>query len=236
MSACFDTTVRNLQPERMDSPDLDSREHEAALRGLARINAVSRTADSLWPHLARAMRARPDQPFRLLDIACGAGDVAISLFRHNQRAQLPLQIHACDVSDLAIDFARRRARDKRADVHFFTLNALTDPIPQYHAITCNLFLHHLRDDQVIHLLRKLSQAAPLLLISDLRRHSLGLLAAYLATRILSTSPIVHIDGPRSVRAAFSLPELRALSHRAGLSNARIEKHFPFRQLLLWRRP
>src|SRR5262245_47736816 len=45
-SRMADLTHRRLEPEVMDRPDLDPRLHERALRGLARINALSLTARS----------------------------------------------------------------------------------------------------------------------------------------------------------------------------------------------
>lgn len=43
---------RQLEGELMDAPDVDRQTHVTALRGLRRINWVSRTANALWPSLA----------------------------------------------------------------------------------------------------------------------------------------------------------------------------------------
>jgi hypothetical protein len=77
-------------------------------------------------------------------------------------------------------------------------------------------------------------ARRLVLINDLRRSAGGWLLAYVGTRLLSASPVVHTDGPRSVAAAFTPVELRQLAERAGLAGATVVRRWPFRLLLTWR--
>lgn len=54
--------------------------------------------------------------------------------------------------------------------------------------------------------------------------------------VLSRSPVVHFDGPASVRAAYTPAELRALADQAGLAGATVRPVFPCRMLLTWSRP
>jgi hypothetical protein len=74
------------------------------------------------------------------------------------------------------------------------------------------------------------------LINDLERRPLGLWLARYGGRLLSSSPVVHVDGPRSVEGAFTLAEARGLAEQAGLHGATIVRRWPFRYLLAWRRP
>jgi hypothetical protein len=59
--------------------------------------------------------------------------------------------------------------------------------------------------------------------------------AHVAGRILTTSDVVHVDGPRSVEGAFTMEEARALAERAGLHGATVRWRWPFRYLLKWDR-
>ena len=59
------------------------------------------------------------------------------------------------------------------------------------------------------------------LISDLRRSLVGFGIAWVIVRCLTTSPVVHVDGPRSVRAAYSLDEIGRIADRADRANRRI---------------
>src|SRR6266851_3551000 len=100
---------RRLQPEVMDQPDLDRARHWHALRGLARINWLSGSAGILWPSIRQLAKEANSRPLRVLDVACGGGDVSIGLYRRAAQAGLNVQIEAADVSSNALTYARRRA-------------------------------------------------------------------------------------------------------------------------------
>lgn len=231
-----DTTVRHIEPELMDDSALDADSHRLALRGLARINAVSRSAATLSTALCRQVADGRTEPVRVLDVACGGGDVTVSVQRLADRGGIPMRVDGCDVSATAVHLATRHARRCSNDARFFQHDALDGPLPRgYDVIISNLFLHHLSHDQAVGLLARMSQAADTVIINDLIRGPLGYAAACLGTRLLSRSLIVHVDGPRSVRAAFTLDEARGLADRAGLEDAEVEPLFPFRWLLTWSR-
>jgi len=226
------------QPELMDDPRLDRERHIHALRGLERINWWSASVHTLWPSIQALAGEEPKRAVRVLDIATGAGDVPITLWHRGRRAGVQLSIDGCDRSPVAIAHAHHRAKQRRADVHFFELDALTDKIPEgYDMITCSLFLHHLHGEEVVRLLRSIAQAAGrLVVISDLVRSWAGLALAYLGTRLLSTSVVVRLDGPRSVQAAYTIEEVRALARRAGMDNVDVLPRRLCRYLLIWKRP
>jgi 2-polyprenyl-3-methyl-5-hydroxy-6-metoxy-1,4-benzoquinol methylase len=222
----------------MDQPGLDPRLHARALRGLARINFWSGSARILWPPLAALARRLRPRPLRVLDLATGGGDVPVRLWRRACRAGLDLEVEGCDVSPVALEQARACADRAGAPVHFFARDVLAGPVPAgYDAVVCSLFLHHLEEEQACDLLRRMAAAAGhLVLVNDLERCRAGLALAHLATRLLTTSAVVHTDGPRSVARAFTRAEARALAGRAGLRGAAVGWRWPFRYLLAWSRP
>jgi SAM-dependent methyltransferase len=227
---------RRRQPELMDEPGLDDRLHEGALRGLERINWWSGSVRILWPPIRALLREAKGPPLRVLDLASGAGDVAIGLWRKAKRAGFPIEIEGWDISPYAVAYAQNRSAAGGANVRFVQADALTTGIASpFDVVTCSLFLHHLDEDQAINLMRRMAQGAKrLMLINDLRRCSRGWWAAYLGTRLLSASRIVHLDGPLSVEGAFSLEETRGLAQKAGLAGAAVNKRWPFRFLLTWK--
>jgi 2-polyprenyl-3-methyl-5-hydroxy-6-metoxy-1,4-benzoquinol methylase len=221
----------------MDQPGLDPCRHFHALRGLARINFWSGSARILWPPLAAlARRLHPRRP-RVLDLATGGGDVPIRLWRRAHRAGLDLDLEGCDVSPVALVYARACADRAGAPVRFFPLDVVNKPIPHgYDAVVSSLFLHHLDEGQACALLRRMAEAARhLVLVNDLERSWAGLALAHLATRLLTTSAVVHTDGPRSVARAFTRAEALALAERGGLHGANVSGRWPFRYLLAWGR-
>ncbi|MFL5339227.1 MAG: methyltransferase domain-containing protein [Gemmataceae bacterium] len=232
-----DLSRRTLVPELMDQPGLDPREHARALRALARINTLSRSAHIFWPQIARLAAADPGRTWRLLDVASGGGDVPIQLWLKAKSHGIRLHVRGADVSPVAVDHARARAARLGAEVDFQQLDALVGPLPDdVDLMSSSLFLHHLNEDQAVHLLRAMAAAARrLVLINDLRRSAGGLALAQVVSRLVSRSAVVHFDAPQSVRAAFTLDEARQLAARAELHGATVRRRWPFRFLLTWAR-
>ncbi len=228
---------RRLQPEIMDRPDLEPGRHQHALRGLERINRLSGSARSYWRPLAQLALAHPNRPLRVLDLACGGGDVLCALARRARRTGLPLTLSGCDLSSTALDHARQKARAQQTAIEFFLLDALTQALPtDYDVLLNSLFLHHLTEDQALAFLAALGRAArKMVLLNDLVRGRRGWLLAWLGTRLLTRSEVVHHDGLRSVEGAFTLAELREMAERGGLPGATVTPRWPCRMLLTWKR-
>jgi 2-polyprenyl-3-methyl-5-hydroxy-6-metoxy-1,4-benzoquinol methylase len=223
----------------MDQPGLDRREHERALTALGRINVVSRTVPSVWPLIREVAGATPGRPLRILDIACGGGQLTVALARRMEREGITGEVLGCDLSPVAVEYATTlAARAGLKHVHFAPLDVLNDPWPQgFDVVHCSLFLHHLADSDVVVVLRKMAQAAGrLVVVSDLRRTGLGAVLAWAGCHMLTRSTVVHVDGARSVAAAFTSDEALALAHTAGLRTATIHHTWPQRFVLTWTRP
>lgn len=226
-------TDRYVEPELMDDPLLARERHERALVGLSRINFWSRTAQVFCRRLR--LWSGPSKTMRVLDLACGGGDVVLRLEMLARRQGVAIQVDGCDISSRAIGYARRRAQVLSSAATFFQLDVLRDPLPEYDVFISSLFLHHLRRRDVVRLLHQASRFSRRgLLISDLERTRTGYLLALLACRVLTRSSVVHTDSLRSVRAAFSLSELGQMARDAGLSGFRLSRVWPCRVLLSWR--
>ena len=221
----------------MDQPGLEEARHRQALDALNRVNWLSDSAGMVWPGIRRLARELAPRPVRVLDVASGGGDVALALSRKAARAGVPLQIEGCDFSPYACQHATERARRARADVRFFSFDALAGPLPAgYDVIMCSLFLHHLDEPQAVALLRAMSEAAAhLVLVNDLRRSRLGYVLAHIVARLVTRSEVVHVDGPLSVAGAFTIPEVEHIARQAELQGAVVARKWPERFLLSWSR-
>jgi SAM-dependent methyltransferase len=220
----------------MDQPGLDVRRHVHALEALGRANAVSLTAASIWPAIRAASLAAANHPLRVLDVATGGGQVPLALARRARREAVDLDLMGWDFSPVAVDYARTLARRTGVQgVRFEQADALRDPMPSgVDIVVCTLFLHHLAKPEAIMLLRRMKDAARrLVVVSDLRRTRLGAVFTWVACHTLSTSDVFRSDGRRSIAAAFSIGEARALADRAGMTEARITRIWPQRWLLVW---
>ena len=220
----------------MDSPDLAASSHERALEALARINRLSLTASRVWSEVRRRAGGT-GRPFRVLDIACGGGDVAVSLKVRALRAGLDVDVSGCDVSPRAVEYARRRAAARGVDVTFFQLDAVADPIPPGYDLLCSsLFLHHLPEEDAVGFLAKLARSGPAVLVQDLLRTRAGYLLAWVTVRTITRSRVVRVDGMRSVESAYSWDEVEHLARRAGMEGAQLRRCWPQRFSLAWTPP
>ncbi|MBI5154888.1 methyltransferase domain-containing protein [Candidatus Poribacteria bacterium] len=218
-------------PELMDDPALPAAEHQSALRGLARLNALSGAVHLLWPEVRRELTAASGERLSALDVACGDGDVLRRLCDHSRGRLVGLGL---DKSPLAV----RRAKMSSAgrSVRYQVSNVLRDPLPEADIVLCSLFLHHLSNRDAVRLLARMRDSARrLLIVSDLERSALNSVLVWAGARLVTRSRVVHVDSGLSARAAFTRHELRALASRAGLSGARIKPRLPARVLLVWRR-
>lgn len=228
---------RNRQPEVMDDPALDAQRFVGSLVGLRRINAITGSARILWSALQRQISQLDRGPIRVLDVASGAGDTAISLWKRAQSDNRAIEIHGCDINPHAVDFATASAHRASADVRFFQHDVLNGAFPDgYDVVISSLFLHHLDEENAKNFLKVAAETVNKgILIHDLARGKAGYLFAYYGVRLISRSDVVHVDGPRSVEGAFTVEEARAMGEAAGLHGCRVSPRWPFRFLLEWSR-
>ena len=221
----------------MDDPGLDPRLRHQALRGLARVNRITRTGARIWREIRQRL-ALSGETIRIADLACGGGDVAIDLSLRAQRDGCRVEIVGFDFNAVTLDYARASAAARRATVAFECRDLLAEQLPgEFDVACCSLFLHHLPDEAAASFLAAACRHVKrLLVISDLQRTRTGYLLAWCGTRLFSRSPVVRNDGLLSVRAAFTCEEVTALAHRAGLAESTLQTHFPERFLLTWQPP
>ncbi|MEY5060917.1 MAG: hypothetical protein RIS45_838 [Planctomycetota bacterium] len=226
--------------ELMDDPALDARAHDHALAGLARLNAWSGSRRLLWNGIAaHAREARAcGRTLTVIDVACGSGDGPIEMAERARRERLPIRWILCDLSAHALGVATERARGRGLEVETIVADVVARPLQTMgDVVTCSLFIHHCEPDAAVAAMRHMRDAARIGVgITDLDRTRRGLALAWLGSRALSRSPVVHFDATASVRAAFTRSEAAELAQAAGLDGARIEPAFPERWRLWWRRP
>jgi 2-polyprenyl-3-methyl-5-hydroxy-6-metoxy-1,4-benzoquinol methylase len=228
-----DLAERLRQPELMDEPSLDPARHVHALEALERVNRVSFAAGRVWEEVQRVAREGA-RPVRVLDVACGGGDVLLDLGRRARRGGVDVDLTGCDISAVALDRARTRAGE-HGSFTFTAVDVLRAGVPGRHDVVCSsLFLHHLDRADAVALLRTMALATErVLLVQDLQRTRLGYVLAWVGLRLLTTSDVARADGPISVRAAYTMEEARGLAADAGLEGARVRPCWPERFTMRW---
>ena len=225
----------------MDEPGVEEATLTSALEAIERLNRASLVGGRVWARiapLARRAASTGKGPLRVLDLASGGGYLAVEIARRARREGLPVEVAGSDLNPTSVAFARERARAEDLAVDFFELDCLSGALPtDFDVLTSTLFLHHLGHDEAVAALSAMARAARrMVLVNDLARSRPGHLLARISTTLVTRSPMVRFDGPRSVERAFTVPEARELVREAGLEGARVHGTWPFRLSIEWERP
>ena len=225
---------RQLEPELMDDPSLPAAEHDAALDGLARLNGWSR-ADRPFRDRIEALIEEETGEISILDLAAGSGDLVARLAPWLAAKGRTIRWVVADISEHALSRCEARARSLGLSLETRRVDALQEELPAVDIAINSLFLHHLTDRDATTVLRNLARCARLGgVICDLRRSGTGWVLAGAASRLATRSHVVHFDAVASVRAAFTVEEMRGLVAEAGIEDAEVEHAFPQRMRISWR--
>lgn len=225
---------RRREPELMDDPNVDQGAHRAALAALRRSNRMLGVDTQLVDVVAAVA---PPGDARFLELGTGGGGLLAALATHFRRTQRQYRLVGLDRSPFALANAQTYVGAGQAS-EFVVGNALQLPFADraVDVVICSLLLHHFDPEDAIRLLQEASRVAcHAVVVGDLDRTPLAWSLTWLVTRLMSRSRLFHIDGPRSVRAAYRPAEALELAARAGLATATLRKVFPFRWTMIWRR-
>lgn len=204
------------------------------LRGVNRYLGGVRATIARFDAFSRSWRA--GERIEVLEVACGAADVPMALIAWGRSRGFDLRVTATDISPGALDYARRVAPpDER--LRFACSDVERPPFRDgtFDYVSCGLFFHHLTDDQIVSALRSFDRLATRgIVANDLRRSRRALVWTWLLT--WPFHPILHHDGPLSVRRALTAAEMQGLAERAGLSWLSVRRHFGHRLTLAGEKP
>jgi 2-polyprenyl-3-methyl-5-hydroxy-6-metoxy-1,4-benzoquinol methylase len=97
---------------------------------------------------------------------------------------------------------------------------------------CSLFTHHLKDAEVVAVLREFSRVARhRVFVIDLHRHPFAYFLYTTVGRLVLYNRLVREDGALSILRSFRPDELRELAIQAQATDVRVERRFPFRVVL-----
>lgn len=233
------TLERVRVDEQMDNPALDATAHHAALAGLRRLNAWSRSWHILWSKIsAAAVQVNAlGRPLRVIDVATGSADGPMAMATRARALGLKIDWTLCDCSTRALDVAAQTAAKAGQRVSLSIADVLHTALPvRGDVVTCSLFLHHLDPDTACIALRNMADAADIAVgAADLNRTRAGLALAWIGSRALTRSSVVHFDAVASARAAFTCAEIMMIAESAGLVGVRVVNAWPSRWQLWWER-
>ena len=215
---------RTVEPELLDT---DAGTPEEVAGSLADLRAINRRFGGIATLRALLLRAAPTEQreLSLLDVASGSADIP-------QALQQELSARGRQLHVVAMDRSRAHLNGSAAGRPFaaITGDALNLPFRDgsFDFVSCSLFLHHLEPGEIVRFVQEgLRVCRRAVLVSDLRRSRTHLALVYLGFPLYHSRLTRH-DAPTSVRRAYTMPEVRELLERAGVTRMEIEPHYLFR--------
>ena len=203
-----DLTTRALDlRELMDEPDCDPRALARTFRRFALVNALVSGWRAAWrTHVVPALPASGRG--RVLDLGCGGGDLARALVRWAASDGFDVEVVGADPDARAIE-AAERSTPRGVTFRQQSSGELLAAGERFDVVVSNHVLHHLGDDERHGFLADSETlAVNRSLHSDIRRSTEAYRAYALGAAFVAAGTFVRVDGLRSIRRSFTLPELR----------------------------
>ena len=224
---------RSEELEHLDVGDYTPEEYEGCLRELRRVNR--------WLGDSRALRRSvlPElghdrlREFSLLDVGAGSGELLREVAVWSRRRGTRARLVGLELNGRAAEGLAEESRDFR-EIDAVRGDALRLPFADgaFDYVMCSLFTHHFRDEACVRVLAEMARvAARRVYCIDLHRHPVAYYFYTTAGRLLLHNRLVREDGALSILRSFRPRELRRLAERAGFSDVKVERRFPFRLVL-----
>ncbi|MFS0738061.1 methyltransferase domain-containing protein [Sphingomonas sp. 1P06PA] len=218
--------VRDRRPEQMDAPDLPADVYAAVLTDLAKVNRLTLSARPTLAFLKRALAGRATA--RILDVGFGDGDMLRTIARWGRSRGLALELVGIDLNPgSAAVAAAATPPDLAIDWRTGDCAALAGE--GWDVVLSSFVAHHMSDAELNAFLRFMENESAIgWLVNDLHRHWFAHAGYPLLARLMRWHRIVREDGTLSIARSFRREDWVAILARAGITQARIVRRFPFR--------
>lgn len=226
---------RRVEPEWLDELPANDPRARRSRRDLRRVNAVMLQA----PIMARALIDHAQEPpRRILDLGTGDGRFVLKLARRLARRWPNVTVTLLDQQDIVSAETRAHFRalgwsPETVSVDVFEYLEKSSPRTE-DIITVNLFLHHLKEKDLVRLLRHAASRTELLVACEPERNAFSLLGSKLLWAI-GCNDVSRHDAAASVQAGFRENELSALWPHKDQWQIHEAAHFPFTHCFVARR-
>lgn len=210
--------TRSSIPEIMDSLDCDSK---MLLQTIHQFKYINKFLSGIFPLLQNTLidhmksLCRPN--YTVIDLGSGGCDIPLWLLRISRQQSLHLKIYCIDNDMRTTEYALNKYRYNK-NISILTGNAL-DILDKLEAdyIIANHFLHHLSDQQIVLLLKKVCKQSKCgFIINDLLRSRTSLFFFFFFASIFFRKSFSLIDGLLSIARSFSRDDLQEYIKLAGI--------------------
>jgi SAM-dependent methyltransferase len=229
-----------LVPPRVDQPEkLDQGEGSVAdvtenLAEMWRTNRYLGGLSALTRHLYPRLVAHRGSA-TVLDLGTGGADIPAAVARWSQSRGFDVTVVGIDWAVRNLAVARKHLGPSWSGVKLIRADALKLPMALggVDYVISSLFLHHFQPSELVDLLRSAFACARRgMVMTDLRRGRLPLAGFHLIQPIFARNALTRYDGALSICRAYTPSELFTLAKMAGLPQAHITCHWPWRMTLV----
>ncbi len=225
LAAAPDFSRRATEAELMDAADLDADTYAALIADLSRVNTITLARPPTLAWLRHATQGMAS--FSLVDVGFGHGDMLRAIAHWARRNGKVATLTGVDLNLRSAPVAAA-ATDPALGISYLTGDAAALGLaPDF--IVSSLVAHHMHDAELVGFMRWMEATARRgWFINDLHRHRLAWAGFRVLAGVLRWHPIVRHDGALSVRRAFVRADWDGLLAAAGVADARVHWHLPFR--------
>jgi 2-polyprenyl-3-methyl-5-hydroxy-6-metoxy-1,4-benzoquinol methylase len=229
-----DLSRRSDDPEEMNDATTPPEVLARCLADLAAVNRLTLTHRPTLRFLARATKHWPrGAAVSVLDVAYGDGDLLRAIHAWAIRAGLVPVLAGVDLDPRSAGIAAAATPPEIAGTGAIdwrtgdVFDHAPDPPPDF--VVSSQFTHHLTDAQVVAFIQWMERHARRgWFIADVHRHVIPYYGFRVLARIMRWHRIIREDGTISIARAFRMSEWRALLQQAGVTQATVRWHIPFR--------
>ena len=226
-------TNRSEKLERIDTGDYTPEEYDRFLQDIRLVNRYAGDIRALKNTLLREIKKENQREFSVLDVGAGSGELLRVVADFARKSGRKCRLYGLELNARSAESIREESK-KYPEIDAIRADAFRLPFADdaFDYVICSLFTHHFTDENVVVILGELKRVAQRgIYVIDLHRHRLAYLSYKVFCAAFGISRLVREDGSLSVLRSFKPVELKALAKKADLSDARIERHFPFRLVL-----
>ncbi len=226
---------RSDQKEMMDLPGIPAPLLEEDLKNLRTINFCLRASRGLLWCLERLLSTPGSDPFSILDVGTGSGDLPMAIVRWAKRRGLSAGVVGLEPHPVTATIARRQTQCS-PEITIVRGDGFNPPFSSrsFDFVFASQLLHHFSESEIVTLLKIWSRLARrAVLVGDLIRHPLAYQGIRLLTRFFTRNEMTRTDAPLSVQRSFTLQEWKELFNHTGIGDFHLFTFFPFRFLALF---
>lgn len=192
-----------------------------------------------WLDIFRDSQPVPAEPLRILDVACGYGDVLRRIEQWARARRIAVELTGLDLNPDAVAIAAQ-ASPSTSRIQWVCADVFRYEPPQpIHLVVSSLFTHHLAEDEIVRFLLWMEQHAEFgWFINDLSRAAIPYHFFRVFAKLARLHPLVQHDGPVSIARSFVPDDWRRMYAATGLEDGGIliQSFKPARLCVVRRKP